>query len=296
MIESRQLTDAEALLLTTPNDTEEAPWMTMPDFQWRVIALLMSILRRHMGQHNLHWYLAAELRVTMPRQVRAMRRKANRRSLDLGPDLLMAEADDIERTSWNVRVEGQPPALVVEITTEDSWERDTEDKPLLYDLMGVTEYVIFAPRRKSVGPKLFGYQRNEDGRFVEWQADAEGMLRSEMLGGLRLYVEDDKWLRARDEAGNRLLSDGESADQETQRADRETRRAGQATQQAEQATQQAEQATQRAERAVQRAEQAAQRAEQEVAARQTAEARALEAERRAAAVEAELARIRAERP
>jgi Uma2 family endonuclease len=222
MIESRRLTEAEALLLTTPNDTEEAPWMTMPDFQWRVIALLMSILRRHMGRHDLHWYLAAELRVTMPRQVRAMRRKATRRTLDLGPDLLMAEADDIERTSWNVRVEGQPPALVVEVATEDSWERDTEDKPLLYDLMGVMEYVIFAPQRKSPGPKLLGYRRNEDGRFVEWQADAEGMLRSEMLGGLFLYVEDDKWLRVRDEAGNRLLSDREGAEQEAQRAARET--------------------------------------------------------------------------
>ncbi|MGH2346603.1 MAG: Uma2 family endonuclease [Chloroflexota bacterium] len=221
MIESYPLSDAEALLLTTPNDTEEAPWMTMPDFQWRVIALLMSILRRHMGQHNLPWYLAAELKVIMPRQVRAMRRKATRRTLDLGPDLLMAEADDIERTSWNVRVEGRPPALVLEVATEDSWERDTEDKPLLYDLMGVTEYVIFAPQRKSAGPKLFGYQRNEDGRFVAWHADAEGMLRSEVLGGLHLYVEDDKWLRVRDEAGNRLLSDKEAALLEAQRAEQE---------------------------------------------------------------------------
>ncbi len=275
MIEVRPLSDAEALLLTTPNDAEEAPWMTMPDFQWRVIALLMSILRRHMGEHNLHWYLAAELKVAMPRQVRAMRRKATRRTLDLGPDLLMADADDIERTSWNVRVEGQPPALVVEVATEDSWERDTEDKPLLYDLMGVAEYVIFAPHRKSAGPKLFGYQRDEEGGFVAWQADAAGMLRSGVLGNLHLYVEDEKWLRVRDDAGNRLLSDGEAAVLEARRA---------------------AQATQRAEQATQRAEQATQHATQESAARAAAEVRALEAERRATAVEAELARIRAEHP
>src|SRR6185312_15195498 len=71
--------DIEWLLLTTPDDTEEAPWMTTPEFQWRVCALLMSILERHKRAHGLRWYLVPELKVTMPREIIP-------RDLDLGPD------------------------------------------------------------------------------------------------------------------------------------------------------------------------------------------------------------------
>ena len=106
--------------------------MTMPDFQWRVIALLMSILRRHMGEHDLHWYLAAELKVTMPRQVRAMRRKATRRTLDLGPDLLMADVLRIPR----VRAFGDRPATeayVSRATQRPAFRKARADQLALFE-------------------------------------------------------------------------------------------------------------------------------------------------------------------
>jgi|SRR5205085_2274401 len=82
MVTPRQLSATEWLLLTTPDDTEEAPWMVVPEFQWRVVALLMSVLRLYVRRRGLRWHLAAELKITMPRQIIP-------RSLDLAPDLMV---------------------------------------------------------------------------------------------------------------------------------------------------------------------------------------------------------------
>ena len=220
MLVPRPLDDVEWLLLTTPDDTEEAPWMVMPEFQWNIITLLLSILRRYAHERNLRWHLAADLKVVMPRAVAP-------RNLDLAPDLLMAEADDEERTSWNVSHEGQPPSLVLEVVTDESWERDTQEKPLLYDRMGVHEYVIFAPLRTD-GPILFGYARDEEGRFVPWSTDAACRLHSAVLEGVRLYPEGTP-LRVEDPDGRRMLSDVEAAEVERIRAAQEAARAQEAT-------------------------------------------------------------------
>jgi Uma2 family endonuclease len=122
-----------------------------------------------------------------------------------------------------VRVEGQVPPFVLEVVTKDSWERDTVEKPLLYDAMGVQEYVIFAPQRKDGGPLLFDYHRDAEGRFVPWDTDEQGALHSAVLGGLTLYVEEGEWLRLRDAQGQRLPS----AEEEAERAEREAARAEQ---------------------------------------------------------------------
>ncbi|MGH2410089.1 MAG: Uma2 family endonuclease, partial [Chloroflexota bacterium] len=149
------------------------------------------------------------------------------RDLDLGPDLLMAESDDHERHSWNVSIEGGPPLFVLEVVTKESWHRDTVGKPLLYERMGVREYAIFAPKRTRPGPKLFGYRRDQDGQWVKWVHEAPNTLRSEALGGLRLFVDGDR-LGVLGHDGTILLSDEEAADAaaaEAARADRESRRA-----------------------------------------------------------------------
>ena len=203
-IQSPPLTDTELLLLTTSDDTEEAPWMPMPDWQWRTIALLVAMLRRHALEHGLRWYVAGELKISMPR----MPRKPSSRELDLVPDLLVAMAEDAERSSWNVGLEGAPPALVLEVVTEESWDRDTDEKPALYEAMGVTEYAIFAPLRRDGGPILFGYRRDPQDGWVPWQVDGEGRLRSEVLEEVRLYPEGNR-LRLLDTAGVPLPTEEE---------------------------------------------------------------------------------------
>jgi len=249
----QQLTDTEWLLLTTPDDTEEAPWMVNPGFQSRIVALLVSILRRYARRQPQPWYIEPELKVVMPRQI-------IRLDLDLGPDLLLAQTEDVTRDSWDLEKEGGPPFLVIEVVTKDSRKRDLEAKPRLYEQMGVQEYLIFDPRRAR-GARLSGYRRNDQGRWLPWLPDQPGQLHSAALGGLWFFEESGEphnWLRVRDGWGNRLLSDEEAAQAAEERAESEAARA----------------------------EREAARAERE------ATARAL-AEERAAAALAELERLRA---
>ncbi len=200
----RALTDIELLLLTTLDDTEDAPWMVTPEYQTRIAQLLLSILTLYKQRHGLRWHLFTDLKIVMPRPFTS-------RKLDLVPDLMMAEADDGMRDSWDVEEEGQVPSFVLEVVTKESRGRDLEDKPLLYEAMGVREYAIFAPRRRK-GPRLLGYRRDAAQRWLRWSVDEQGVLWSETLGGLGLYEEEDRlgrWLRVRTPRGERLLSEGE---------------------------------------------------------------------------------------
>ncbi len=191
-----QLNDIELFLLTTLDDTEEAPWMVMAGLQVRETALLMEILRLHAQHHGLPWYLESYLLVTIPRPGSA-------RLLGAAPDLLMALSTDEPLTSWDIATEGQPPRLVLEVSSPWSWERDRADKPLIYQAMGIAEYVVFAPERPDEGPRLFGYRLDAKGQCQAWDVDGQGVLWSQQLD-LGLYVEHEVWLRVRDRRGNRL--------------------------------------------------------------------------------------------
>jgi Uma2 family endonuclease len=246
-------------LLQIPNDSEEAPWMVMPDYQTRVINLLLSILRRYRDEMRLRWYIGSELMVVLPRPGMA--------SIEVAPDLFVAEGDDTWRESWNVDGEGEAPRFVLEVVTKASWERDTTEKVSLYERMGVEEYAIFAPERLRRTPRLSGYRRGAHGKWERWPLEA-GALKSTALGGLTLEVEEGRYLRLRDPDGHRLLSDLEAERLAVQRAEAEA---------------------QRAEAEAQRATEAEQRVEIEALARH-------EAESRVAALEAEIARLRAQQP
>lgn len=209
-----QRSELERFLLTVPDDTEDAPWMVMADLQVRDVDLLKPILRLHVARHRLPWYVASYLKITRPRP-------GSDRLLEAAPDLLVATgAEEHLRTSWNVESEGKAPQFVVEMTSTSSWERDRDDKPRIYDLMGVAEYALFYPERKDGGPVLFGYRRDTAGTLVPWDSDAAGVLWSRELGP-GFYVEDGLWLRALDQRGRRLPTPSEWAEEEAARADAE---------------------------------------------------------------------------
>jgi len=299
----RRLTDAEVYVLTLQSDTEEAPWMVMTDFQWNVVALLMSILDQHARRQGLGWYLSAELKVTMPLPVGVVLPPvitvgASQTSLDAAPDLMMAVAENRERSSWKVADEG-PPQFVLEVVSEESLQRDLVQKPVIYQVMGVQEYAIYAPHRKDGGPPLLGFRRGDEGRFVAWTVDARGILWSDTLGLGLCRVANDR-LRVRDHSGVLLPSLQEEAaatraqaaaarteatEAEAARAEAEAARA-----EAEAARVEAEAA--RVEAEATRAEAEATRAEAEAARAEAEAARARETALRQAA-EAEVARLRA---
>ncbi len=200
-----ELSDYERFLLTVPNDTEDAPWMVMSGLQVRDVDLLKAILRLHVKRQGLHWYLESFLKITMPRP-------GGEGTLEAAPDLLMAEGPDRLRTSWSILDEGKAPQFALEVTVQSSWHRDTEEKPAIYDAMGVRELAIFAPERRDGGPALFGYHRDDENRWAAWETDPAGVLWSRELGGLGLYVEDRLWLRAIDQQGRRLPTPMELAE------------------------------------------------------------------------------------
>ena len=284
-VQSHGLTDTDMLLLTTPDDTEDAPWMPMPDWQWRTIALLVPMLRRHALESGRRWYVAGELKVSMPRELAP-------RELDLAPDLMVAMAEDAERSSWNVRLEGAPPALVLEVMTEESRRRDTEEKPALYDAMGVAEYVIFAPQRRDGGPALFGYRRDPRDGWVPWQVDPAGRLRSEVLEGLRFYPEGNR-LRLLDPAGVPLPTEEELLQREIatrQLMERQAEIEARAREAAERRTARDAEARELAERRIAREMEGRELAERQAARDATARAAA---EHDAAEAHAEVRRLRA---
>jgi len=254
--------DLAALVQAAEDDSDEAPWMTVPEFQYFVAHLLVSILRLHTQRQRLGWHVGGELGVVMPRPEGG--------TLTLGPDVFVAEADEELRTSWDIRREGGPPKVVLEVVTTDSATRDTEpeQKPAYYAAMGVAEYVVYWPYRGDGGPRLFGYRRDGQGQWVEWRPDASGILWSVALGGLGLLPVERPWLRVVDQQGRLLPSPEEEAEQTAQardRAERETLRA-------EGEQRRAERESARAEKAVEHARQETERAEREAMARRTAEA------------------------
>ena len=264
----RRLTDAEVYVLTLQSDTEEAPWMVMTSFQWNVLVLLMSILNLHARKQGLGWYVAADLKVTMLLPVGfapppGLGISDSRRTLDAAPDIMVAIAEDRERRSWKVADEG-PPLFVLEVVSEESLKRDLVEKPAIYEVMGVREYVVYAPHRKDGGATLFGFRRNDEGRLVAWTVDEQGILWSETLGLGLCQVADDR-LRVRDHAEVLLPSLEEERSAAIVQATEARMRA-----EAEAARAEAEAA--RAEAEAARAEAEAARAEAEAALRQAAEA------------------------
>ena len=276
-----RLSERELFLLTVENDEEESPWMVMADLQVRDVDLLKPILLLYAQQRQLPWYIASYLLITMPRP-------EGERTLEAAPDLLVATAADRLRTSWSVVDEGKAPEFVLEVASGKSWTRDSEEKPPIYDGMGVREYVLFAPERTD-GPKLFGWRRNAVGAFVAWQVDARGVLWSRALGGLGLYVERGLWLRVVDATGQRLPTPAEVAIGERRRADAEAEARLDAERRAA-----AEAARAEAEAAHAAAETARAEAEAARAAAETARAEAAEDE--VERLRDELRRLRGEQP
>ena len=205
LVEVAALTPAQ--WLAAEDDTDEAPWMTMPEFQFRVIQLLLGILELHARRQHLGWHVTGELGVSMPRPGQAG-------TLTLGPDLFVVEADQGLRTTWDIPTEGQPPRFVLEVVTQDSATRDTapDYKVGYYAAMGVEEYAIYWPERRGGEPKLFGHRRDERGQWQPWDTDERGVLWCTTLGGLGLIVTEVPWLRVVDRQGALLPSLAEEAE------------------------------------------------------------------------------------
>ncbi len=113
-----------------------------------------------------------------------------------------------ERRTYGLWDEGQPPAVVFEITSRGARLEDLGTKRAIYAMLGVREYFLYDPLGEYLRPALQGYQLQE-GEYQRIRPGAEGGLASRVLG-LDLQLVDGR-LRVFDPAtGEGLLTPAEA--------------------------------------------------------------------------------------
>jgi Uma2 family endonuclease len=113
-----------------------------------------------------------------------------------------------ERRTYRLWDEGQPPAVVFEITSRGSRLEDLGTKRAIYAMLGVREYFLYDPLGEYLRPSLQGYQLQE-GEYQRIPPGAEGGLVSRILS-LDLRMEDGRLRVFNPAAGERLLTPAEA--------------------------------------------------------------------------------------
>ncbi len=107
------------------------------------------------------------------------------------------------RRGYKLWEEGQPPAVVIEVSSRKTWLEDKGNKMAVCAMLGVKEYYLFDPEFDYLDPPLQGF-RLEAGQYASIVPGADGGLRSEVLG-LKLVVVGDRLEVFDSETGERLL-------------------------------------------------------------------------------------------
>lgn len=203
------------------DDTEDAPWMVMSDWQAHATTNFFILLQQYAAHLSPPLYVAAML------PIRYHPIPGDPRIQQLAPDVLVARVDPHFRSSYRLEEEGMAPAFVLEVVSPESRQRDTVDKRRAYEGMGVEEYLLFDPVGGLLTPRLQGYRR-EGRRLVGWERDSEGRLWSEVLGAWLRVVGEELRLERQDGTLEPSPAEAEARAQEEalarERAEEEVRR------------------------------------------------------------------------
>jgi Uma2 family endonuclease len=96
------------------------------------------------------------------------------------------------RRTYRLWVEGKPPCLVIEVTSDSTRGEDLGKKKACYERMGVEEYVLHDPCNEYLKPPLQGF-RLVDGRYRVIRPEADGSMFSRTTG-LRLKAVEENLL------------------------------------------------------------------------------------------------------
>jgi Uma2 family endonuclease len=170
-----------------------------------------------MRETSVHADLVHYLREVLKWQFRGQRcaiydnlnfyQTANPKEYPLAPDIAVIKGVDFQFVrSWRVGRTGPAPQVVFEIASEETWERDLQEKPLKYGLMGVKEYFAYDPNEvpleRVTSRRLFGWHLLKGSREMhEMPIRADGCLWSQHLESL--LVPDGEYLRLYDSTGQR---------------------------------------------------------------------------------------------
>ena len=113
-----------------------------------------------------------------------------------------------QRRTYRLWDEGQPPAVVFEITSRGSRLEDLGIKRAVYAMLGVQEYFLYDPLGEYLRPSLQGYWLQE-GEYQRLLPGAEGGFISQALG-LELRLENARLRVFNPATGERLLTPAEA--------------------------------------------------------------------------------------
>ncbi|MBV9691230.1 MAG: Uma2 family endonuclease [Ktedonobacteraceae bacterium] len=144
---------------------------------------------------------------------------ANRKEYPVAPDIAVIKGVEVGRVrSWRVGKTGPAPHVVLEIASQETWDKDLEEKPSKYAAMGVEEYFAYDPNEPTLlrdGRRLFGWRLDRATRTMHaLPIDAQGRLWSLHLESY--LVPDGAYLRLYDSAGQLRPTQAET---EKRRAD-----------------------------------------------------------------------------
>ncbi|MBV9689715.1 MAG: Uma2 family endonuclease [Ktedonobacteraceae bacterium] len=148
----------------------------------------------------------------------------------LVPDLAVIKGMEFRRMrSWRVGKTGPAPHVVVEIASEETWDKDLTEKPSKYAAMGVEEYFAYDPNEPPLrrgGRRLFGWRLERASRMMhELPLEPDGRLWSRHLESY--LVADSAYLRLYDRTGHLRLTRAEAEAEarwaETRRAEAEAK-------------------------------------------------------------------------
>ncbi|MBV9707182.1 MAG: Uma2 family endonuclease [Chloroflexi bacterium] len=151
---------------------------------------------------------------------------ANRKEYPVAPDIAVIRGVKVGRVrSWRIGKTGPAPHVVLEIASQETWDKDLEEKPSKYAVMGVEEYFAYDPKEPVLlrdGRRLFGWRLDRATRSMrELPLDPQGRLWSRHLESF--LVPDGGYLRLYDSTGQLRLTQAEAqalqAETEKQRAD-----------------------------------------------------------------------------
>ncbi len=113
-----------------------------------------------------------------------------------------------ERRIYKLWEEGQPPAVVFEITSRSTRLEDLGTKRALYAMLGVREYFLYDPLGEYLRPPLQGY-RLQEGEYQRMPSLGHEGLASQVLG-LELRLEDSRLRVVHPATYERLLTPAEA--------------------------------------------------------------------------------------
>ena len=153
-------------------------------------------------------------------------------NLRVAPDVMVIfDVEPGGRDSYKIWEEGSVPAVIFEMTSQGTRQKDEISKYELYEAMGVLEYWQFDPKGEWLTEQLRGYRLNNDTYSPVTDNVSQVLgLRLVAAGTLIEFYElsTNKKLLIPDELKERADQEAQRADQEAQRADQEAKRADRA--------------------------------------------------------------------